>query len=60
MALAAGVVSRIIIASAQFLAEVPVNEQGYPSNTVSCAFCAEQHRKANLEIARRVRVDVGI
>lgn len=34
---AASIMIRVLIASAQFLAEVPVNEQGYPNTTVSLA-----------------------
>jgi hypothetical protein len=33
--IAASIMIRVLIASGQFMAEVPTNEQGYPSSTVS-------------------------
>lgn len=35
---AASIMIRVLIAGAQFLAEVPTNEQGYPATTVSAIF----------------------
>lgn len=35
--LAASIMIRVLIAAAQFMAEVPTNEQGYPNTTVSDA-----------------------
>lgn len=33
--IAASIMIRVLIASGQFMAEVPTNEQGYPASTVS-------------------------
>lgn len=34
--IAASIMIRVLIASGQFMAEVPSNEQGYPASTVNC------------------------